>query len=133
MSCCLCNPKVRNLCLLLFRVILGVIFIYHGWAKLAAMDATVEYLGGVGFPAPVFFTYLVSILELAGGAMLILGFFTKIAATVLGVIMLGALLTIHIRAPWQFMELPLLLFGSCLAVIGAGPGEWSFCKENKCK
>jgi putative oxidoreductase len=68
--------KLRPLTLLLLRVGLGVIFIYNGYPKLFThtRQSMVE-MRSSGLPA--YFTYIAGALEVGGGAMLVVGLFTR--------------------------------------------------------
>jgi len=53
-------------------------------------------LEGVGVPLPLFFSVVVTLVEFLGGAALILGLFTRLAAVLLAIDMLVAILTVHL-------------------------------------
>lgn len=73
--------KLKPISLLLLRVALGVIFIFHGLPKLTHTQQWVQDFGHMGFPG--YFAYIAGIFEVFGGAMLILGLFTRIAGLLL--------------------------------------------------
>ncbi len=83
---------IRDLAILLARVVVGVIFMAHGWQKLSTMgiDATAGFFGQVGVPMPVVSAWFSALVELIGGAALILGAVTPVAALLLVVDMAGA-------------------------------------------
>lgn len=66
---------LRDLGLLAARIVLGTIFIAHGWQKLTAwtIAGTTEAFAGMGVPMPQISAPFVAGLELIGGALLILG------------------------------------------------------------
>ncbi len=116
--------KLKPIALLLLRVAMGVIFIYHGYPKLTHAQQWVQNFGHMGFPG--FFAYLAGIFEFFGGVMLIVGLFTRIAGLVLAVEMAIAVTKVHglIAHPMNVhvYEFPLMLCVSsfALATIGAG-------------
>ncbi|KXP03769.1 DoxX family protein [Tsukamurella pseudospumae] len=107
------------------RVILGGIFFAHGWQKFVTngMDATAKAFDGMGVPVPTLSAWFAGIVELVGGAALIIGLAVPIVA-VLGIIdMLGAIVFVH----WDNgffasnpggggYELPLALIAGLIAV-----------------
>ena len=86
---------------LVLRVSLGVMFIAHALLKLLVftLPGTVQFFASVGFPGPM--AYLVFALELVGGAMLVLGLYTRAVSMVLIPILLGAAL-VHWPNGWVF-------------------------------
>jgi putative oxidoreductase len=116
--------KLKPLSLLLLRVALGVIFIFHGLPKLTHAQQWVQNFGHMGFPG--YFAYIAGILEVFGGAMLILGLFTRIAGLLLAIEMGTALSMVHhlLSNPSNVKdyEFPLVLCVSCfvLGTVGAG-------------
>jgi putative oxidoreductase len=116
--------KLKPVSLLLLRLALGVIFIFHGYPKLAHAQQWVQNFRHMGFPG--YFAYIAGILEVFGGAMLILGLFTRIAGLLLAIEMGIALTMVHglLSNPSNVKnyELPLALCVSAfvLATVGAG-------------
>ncbi len=113
--------------LLVLRVFLGIIFIYHGFPKLSMPKAMAK---GMGWSSgSVVFLGLV---ELLSGLALILGFYTEIAALLVALVMLGALF--HKMFKWNIpfsamektgWEFDLILFGAAVAVLFLGAGSIS--------
>src|SRR3989344_3837724 len=87
-----CNNP--DLALLLPRVGLRIVFLYHGWMKVGNREGTVAFFGTLGF-AP-FFAYTVAWVETLGGLALILGFLTRYAGLLLAVVALVALFKVHL-------------------------------------
>jgi putative oxidoreductase len=76
---------------LLMRVIVGYVFMVTGWGKLNNLAQVTENFIGWGIPFPNIVTPFVSCVEFVGGAMLILGLFTRIPAAMLAVVMVVAI------------------------------------------
>jgi putative oxidoreductase len=116
--------KLKPLALLLLRIALGVIFLYHGFPKLSHSQQWAQNFQHMGFPG--YFAYISGILETFGGALLIVGLFTRVAGLLLAVEMATALLKVHglithpnnVRA-YEF-PLSLAVGAFVLATIGAG-------------
>ena len=76
---------------LVARLIVGYVFMLSGWTKLNNLPTMIERFTEWGIPAPQILTPFVSGVECFGGAMLILGLFTRIPAAMLAVVMLVAI------------------------------------------
>ena len=66
------RPAVRDGALLVLRLIVGVIFISHGWDKIfiTGVDKTTGYFVAAGIPQAEITVWLVAIVELVGGAQI---------------------------------------------------------------
>ena len=73
------------------RLIVGYTFMLAGWGKLTHLEQVTENFAGWGIPFPNILTPFVSGVECFGGAMLILGLFTRIPAAMLAVVMVVAI------------------------------------------
>ncbi|KRR20932.1 DoxX family protein [Bradyrhizobium lablabi] len=76
---------------LIARLIVGYTFMLAGWGKLNNLTQVTENFAGWGIPFPTILTPFVSSVECFGGAMLILGLFTRIPAAMLAVVMVVAI------------------------------------------
>lgn len=123
-------PQRLALGLTIIRIVVGIVFIAHGAQKLFVFG-----IGGVttGFaqmhiPLPMIAAPVVAIVEFVGGIALVVGFFTRIAAILLAIDMVGAILFVHGRngffLPMGF-EYPLSLLAACVALAVAGAGAYS--------
>ncbi len=119
--------KLNPLSLLVLRVALGVVFMFHGYPKiLGDPKSWVVAFGHMGFPT--YFAYISGVLEFFGGILLVLGLFTRATALLLAIEMGVALVKVHIpQSGLHFSsigkyELPLALCGGAfaLATVGAG-------------
>jgi len=80
------------------RIILGVGFMVHGWAKLSRGPAAfAELLQQAHVPLPLANAWLVTLLEIFGGLALLMGAFVAIVSVPLILSMLGAMLTVNIK------------------------------------
>ena len=121
------------------RITLGVVMLPHGLQKLlglfggAGFSGTVEFFVGSGLPA--FIAVLIIISESFGSLGLIFGFLSRLAALGVIIIMLGAIVTVHIKngffmnwsgsGPGEGFEFHLLAIGLGLVVLFKGGGAWS--------
>ena len=80
------------------RMILGVGFMVHGWAKWSRGPAAfAELLKQAHVPLPLANAWLVTLLEIFGGLALLLGAFVTIVSVPLILSMLGAMFTVNIK------------------------------------
>lgn len=128
MGMCFCGNK--NLGLLLLRLTTGFIFLANGIMKLQGMDMVVGYFASMGLPA--FIAWVVALSEVLFGSMVILGIFTRKAATVLGIIIVFAFILVHAKGPFMGMELVISLFGATFALACIGGGRYSLMAMCKC-
>lgn len=124
---------------LVLRLALGIVMFPHGAQKLLGwfggrgFFGTIDLFHQLGFSTVV--AVLVTIGEFFGGLGLLAGCLTRVAAGVVGVIMLGAIITVH----WQFgffmnwtgqpvregFEYHILAIGLVIAIMIYGGGKWS--------
>jgi len=100
------------------RVTIGTIFIVHGIGKFNAGFA--EFLPKLGLPPEM--QIPIALAELIGGILLISGIFTRISASVLSIIMLGAIFLVkgaESITGQRGVELDLILLASLLVIIVA--------------
>ncbi len=113
--------KERDWGLLVMRVVLGAVFIAHGWPKVMGIAGTISFFGNLGLPE--FLAYVVAGVEVLGGAAMILGLWTQWAGRLLAVDMLGAIY--FVKWPRGFVggyefELALLALALGLSLVGPG-------------
>ena len=117
---------------LIFRMIVGGGMMTHGWPKVFGVtDAGVrnivgftQYVAKIGFPYPNYFAWAAALSELVGGAMLILGFGTRVAAFGIACTMAVAAWTDR-AGGWKEMELAALYLAPALFLLLGGPGKKS--------
>ncbi|CAM3926875.1 DoxX family protein [Tsukamurella ocularis] len=104
------------------RVILGVIFFAHGWQKFVTngIDNVAAGFEKMDVPFPTLSAWFAGLVELVGGAALVIGLAVPLVA-VLGIIdMLGAIIFVHwdngFFATGGGYELPLALIAGLIAV-----------------
>jgi len=120
----------RDEALLFLRVATGLVFFMHGWQKWEGGFAqTAGFLASLQFPMPDIFAVLLIGIEVIGGAALILGAFTRLAAKLTGTVALVALFTVHVSKGYFISnngyEFILLILAACVAILVLGPGSWS--------
>lgn len=120
--------------ILFIRIVVGVVFIAHGYQKLFMMGPgnIADFFSSIGIPLPAFFAWVVSLVEFFGGICVVLGILTRYVAVLLAVIMIVAIfaakLQLGLIAPpgrGTGYELDLVLLGGALLLLLTGPGRLS--------
>ncbi|KVG40617.1 DoxX family protein [Burkholderia ubonensis] len=63
--------------LLAARVLMMVLFILFGWQKLTGFSGTVAYMASTGAPSPELSAVIAVAVELVGGLLIAIGFYTR--------------------------------------------------------
>jgi putative oxidoreductase len=124
-----------DLALLVLRVVLGVIFVAHGAQKLfgsfggPGLKGTAGFFEQLGIRPAHPMAVVVGVVEFFGGLLAALGLFTPVAAVGIILVMVGAILTVHLRNGFFNQnggyEFNLALIGVALALLLAGAGSYS--------
>ena len=122
---------IRDIFLLIARIILGVVLIAHGWQKFNewTIDGTASSFQEMGVPSPEISAQIATWFEIGGGAALILGLLVRLVGPVLFVQMAGAAWFAH-RDSGIFVsdggwELVAIIGAAGLALSAAGAGRVS--------
>ena len=92
------RPAVRDFALLVLRLVLGAVFVAHGynhWFEMG-MAETGRQFAALGVPQPQLSAYLTGTIELIGGAFLAVGLLTTITASLLALLVLAAGYFVHL-------------------------------------
>jgi putative oxidoreductase len=124
------SPRQLSLGIALVRVIVGIIFVAHGYAKffVFGIDGATGMFSQMGIPAPTITAPLVATVEVVGGVALILGLLTRLAALGLAIDMLGAIFLVRMKGGFfapNGAEFEILLCVACVALVIAGAGALS--------
>jgi len=124
----------RDFIILVARILLMILFVVSGWAKLTGFEGTVSYMTSLGAPAPTIAAAVAVIMEFFVGIVLILGFYTRPLAFLFALFVLGTALIGH---PFWNMVDPersanmtqflknLSIIGGLLLLAVSGPGRFS--------
>jgi putative oxidoreductase len=133
----------RHWALLPLRLIIGLGFMAHGWAKLSRGPAGfAKLLDQIGAPLPETTAWVSALVELLGGAAVFTGAFVAVVSVPLIVMMLVAMFTVHLRYGFSSVntigltpdgpqfgppgyEVNLLYIAGLLALILGGAGPFS--------
>jgi putative oxidoreductase len=137
------NPLSNAWALLPLRLIIGLGFILHGWAKWSRGPAGFgKLLEQIGVPFPEMTAWAVTLLELAGGFAIIVGALVVLVSIPLIISMLVAIFTVHLKYGFSSIntigltksgplfgppgyEVALLYIAGLFALILAGAGPLS--------
>ena len=124
------DARQQDYGLLILRIIIGVVFLAHGYLKLFGMGigGVTGFFGHLGIPAPALFAWVISLLETFGGIALILGVFTRIVGLGLAADMAGAIFFAKAHGAFfapKGSELELTLLVASLALALTGPGAFA--------
>jgi putative oxidoreductase len=111
----------------LVRWVSGAIFVAFGIGKFSQHGHEVQSFEAYGLPAPDAFVYLVGGLEIVGGALLLVGLATRLAALALAGNMAGAILVSGIGEGEVLPSLTLApaLLAAMVFLLWVGPGNRS--------
>src|SRR3989338_4074645 len=111
--------KNKDVSILLLRVVIGAIFILHGYMKWSNFDGTFTVMN------------ILAIAEPLGGVAILIGALTRWAALGLAIIMLGAMqmkignVGIAGFAGKGGLEFDAIIFAACVMVMTMGSGKWA--------
>ena len=121
----LSRHKLHDIANMGMRAAIGVIFIVHGTGKFN--EGFVGFLtGGLGLPAEM--QIPIALAEIVPGILLLIGICTRMSASLLSIVMLGAIFYVKQAGSLtgeRGFELDLILLASCLVIMVAGPGRVS--------
>ena len=121
------KPAVRDGSLLLFRFVLGIIFVAHGFDKffVQGLTATGQQFAAWGVPQAQLSAYLAATAEFVGTV----GLLTTIVAGILALLMVAAFYLVHMNAGFFIAgggyEYVLLLIVSLVLIVVFGSGRAS--------
>lgn len=131
----------------LLRFTCGAFLVPHGWAKViggsvaryneagALVGGTAGFMAKMGFPAPEALAWYIALLELVGGAMMAIGFLTRVvAAQVIGFMFVAAFVVNADKWFWNGpgMEFPVFWMIVAFIVLIRGGGDLSVdCRLSK--
>lgn len=131
LCCCDCAGSYNDYAYTAVRVVLGIIFLFHGYQKVAIMGmaGVSGFLGSLGFPMPDVFAYILSYGEVVAGLMLIAGVYTHWAAKFAVIVGIVAWATVHFANGFDARtggyEYIMLITFTALYVMTKGAGKYS--------
>jgi putative oxidoreductase len=118
---------------LLARIFISSIFLLSGYNKIFNYSGTVSWMEGFGIPG--FFLAPTIVLEVILPVLIIIGYKTQLAATLLCVFSIATAVIFHLDFGDQMQTIQLLknfgLAGGFLFIAVNGPKEWAIESEKK--
>src|SRR5437773_9541603 len=113
---------------LIGRLVLGGLFLAHGWPKIKDVRKPIGFVKGTGWPGGATFAVLFSLLEVFGAIALILGLLTQFVAFLFFLEMIATTIFSKTKLNKKFMlgyelDVAYAAFALVLALLGAG--GWS--------
>lgn len=126
------NVKYSSYAPSILRLFLGMLFIIPGFQKLANPSMIIGMLGGLGFPAPNLFGWLLLLSEIGFGTLILIGWKLNYTVWPLVTILGVATMTVHIPAFFEAAPMALITVILHLLAIAAlinlylsGPGAFA--------
>jgi putative oxidoreductase len=120
---------------LLLRLVVGGLFVGHGTQKLFGWfggpgpEGTARAMAALDLHPPERHALVAGLTEAGGGALVVAGAATPLAAAALMGVMMTAIATVHgPKGPWNSdggYEYNLTLLAALFALVDGGPGPWS--------
>nr|WP_299507072.1 DoxX family protein [uncultured Rhizobium sp.] len=111
------------------RLLLAILFIFSGFGKIIAPEATQGYIASVGLPLPLLSYLLAVVVELGGGILLAVGYRTRIVSLAIAAFTLATALVFHTDFADQNQMIHFLkniaIAGGLLQVAAFGAGALS--------
>lgn len=111
------------------RLLIAAIFLLSAFGKIAAPAATQGYIAAAGLPVPLVAYLIAVVIELGGGALLVVGYQTRLAALGLAVFTVAAAFGFHHAFADQNQMIHFLknvaIAGGLLQVVAFGAGALS--------
>jgi putative oxidoreductase len=127
------SGRLSDLAPLVLRVVLGALMIAHAYQKLMIGPAVFgRVLAQLGVPAATVVCYVVTYTELVGGALLVVGLLSRLAALALTLDLVVAIALVKVNVGLVAghgmgagAELDLAYIAGFLAILFGGPGRFS--------
>ena len=128
------NSTMASAVALVGRILLAAMFLMAGYGKIGGFAGTVGYISSVGLPAPQVLAAAAVVVELVGGALLLIGWKARWAALALAgfTVMASVLFHNYWAMPVEKQMLQSIMFTKNAAVVGGllmvaalGAGGWS--------
>jgi putative oxidoreductase len=111
------------------RLFLASMFLLFGYGKLTGYTGAVGYMGSLGLPAPALFTVLATVIEIAGGLLILVGYQTRLVSLGLAIYVLVSAFIGHMQFgdlnQFQHFMKNMAIVGGLLAFFAFGGGAYS--------
>ncbi len=122
-------PMDRDLALLVLRLALAAVLIYHGIPKAMDFGGTTRFMASLDFPLPAIVAGLAVLVEVGCGTLILVGLLTELAGLLVAIEMLCAIFVVHWQHGFNFQnngwEHPFTVLMMALALVLAGAGAYA--------
>ena len=124
----------KDAVILVARVLLMVLFVMFGWSKLTGFSGTVAYMTSTGAPVPELSAVIAVVMEFVVGIALVVGFYTRPRALLLGIYTLATAIIGHhywnMTGAEQYVNMinfykNVSIMGGLFLLCVTGPGKYS--------
>jgi len=126
---------IQDTTALIGRVLIVVLFLLSGWAKLTGLEGTASYVASKNLPIPMATAVAAGVVELGAALLVIIGYWTRLAALALAIFTILAAVLFHdywniedaAARSMQYINFwkNVGLLGGLLMVVAFGPGRFS--------
>jgi len=120
---------LKSFATLVGRILLVLIFLQSGIGKIENFQGTAQYMASYGMPYTNFFLVGAVFVELIGSITVILGFSTRLGATLLLIFLIPTTLIFHTHFADPMQKIHLMknvsMLGGCLLLLFLGGGRFS--------
>lgn len=117
-----------DLASLVLRLVVGILFLLHGWPKVKNLKASAAWIKSTGWAWAAGFAYPAGLLEFFGGIALAIGLLTRIVAILFVLEMIATTVFSRVKLGKKLLggwEMDLLYLAGALAVVLIGAGAFS--------
>jgi putative oxidoreductase len=120
---------LRNLALLIGRLLIAALFIFDSTIMARSLDNTAALISGVGLPYANYLAMAAAVGQFAGGVMVLIGLWTRLAAFLLALFCIATAVLFHRNLASNAETIQALkdlaIAGGLLSLFSSGPGRWS--------
>ena len=122
---------MNNILNLIGRILISSVFLISGFNKINQYDGTIEWMGSFGVPGILIIPAI--LLEIIGSLMIIIGYKTRVIATLFSIFCITLAIIFHNDFSDQMQLVSFLknlaLAGGFLFLVVSGPGKISLDKK----
>ncbi|WP_420145156.1 DoxX family protein [Sphingobium sp.] len=111
------------------RLMIAPLYLLSGFAKLSAPDQMLAYIDAAALPFPAVALGVAILVELIGGALLVVGYKVRAVAAIMALFTLATAIIFHNQLADQtqflFFFKNIAIIGGLLQLVALGGGRWS--------
>lgn len=123
------STAIADVLQLLGRLAIAPIFLLSGIAKITDPQEFVPYIASSGLPLPAVALGMAILIELIGGALIVIGYKTRTVAAILAVFTLATAVVFHTnlsdQTQFALFWKNIAMAGGLMQIVALGAGRWS--------